>query len=135
MHFQPQLETITINQCGSLVNAAASTLPRLPKLTLHGDLDGAVLLPHVVARRAPVDSGALHGEIPQSHKLRVLEICGIPKKKQPIGSAVCVSSIAACSSTTSGTFKGLEQRTRSVPEGTMAPNSTEGYFIFNWIYE
>lgn len=44
-------------------------------LTLHGDLNGAVLLPHVVARCAPVDACAVHGQVPQSHNFWVLQIC------------------------------------------------------------
>lgn len=52
------------------------------ELTLHGDLDGAVFLSHVVARRAPVDAGAVHGEVPQGHDLGVLEICGWGRNKK-----------------------------------------------------
>lgn len=72
-------ETITINQCGRLLRGGRIPGRHTPfsppkKLTLHRDLDGAVFLAHVIARRAPVDSCAVHGEIPQGHKLRVLEI-------------------------------------------------------------
>lgn len=59
------------------VNAARSTLPSLPKLTLHCDLNGAVFLSHVIACCAPVDTCAVHGEIPQGHNLWILEIWGI----------------------------------------------------------
>lgn len=49
--------------------------PNLLTLTVHGNLQGAALLAHVVARRAPVDASVVHGEVPQGHDLRVLEIC------------------------------------------------------------
>lgn len=55
--------------------AGAARSHGLLRLTLHGDLDGAVLLPHVVACRAPVDAYVVPGEVPQGHDLGVLEIC------------------------------------------------------------
>lgn len=47
------------------------------KLTLHRDFDGAVFLSHVIARCAPVDTCALHGEIPKCDNLGVLQIWGM----------------------------------------------------------
>lgn len=44
-------------------------------LTVHRNLQGAGLLSNVVARGAPVDTSVVHGEVPQGHDLRVLEIC------------------------------------------------------------
>lgn len=58
-----------------LADTGGAPPPNLLRLTLHGDLDGAVLLPHVVACRAPVDAYVVPGEVPQGHDLGVLEIC------------------------------------------------------------
>lgn len=73
-----QFETTTINQCDSLVWSESFQVDPcpsfLPKLTLHCDLNSAVLLSHIIACCAPVDPCAVHGEIPQGHNLWVLEI-------------------------------------------------------------
>lgn len=55
--------------------------PFLPKLTFYCDLDGAVFLSHVIACSAPVDTCAVHGEIPQGHNLWVLQIWGEQEKQ------------------------------------------------------
>lgn len=68
MDFHLQLQTVSIHQSRRLEKGG--------NLTLHGDLNGAVLLPHVVARCAPVDACAVHGQVPQSHYFWVLQICG-----------------------------------------------------------
>lgn len=70
--FHLQLQTVTIHQSRRLEKGG--------NLTLHGDLNGAVLLPHIVARCAPVDACAVHGQVPQSHYFWVLQICGGKKR-------------------------------------------------------
>lgn len=57
-----------------LDDTRGSNTTLIPRLTVHWNLQGAGLLSHVVARRAPVDSSVVHGEVPQSHHLGVLEI-------------------------------------------------------------
>lgn len=74
MYLQLQFKTITIDQCGSLVEVKTARSSSPLQLT-HRDLNGAVFLSHIVACRAPVDTRAIHCEIPQGDDLWVLQIC------------------------------------------------------------
>lgn len=70
---QVLLETTVIHHHHSMVWCGAGE--QLSLLTLHGDLDDAVLLANVIAGSALVDTCTVLRQVPQGDDLWILQIC------------------------------------------------------------
>jgi hypothetical protein len=72
-NFQVLLETTVIHHHWSTVWCGAGE--QLSLLTLHGDLDDAVLLAHIIAGGALVKTCTVLRQVPQGDDLWILQIC------------------------------------------------------------